>query len=96
MKLVSALLDQELHVMDETVVDGVAELVNIVAGGAKAKFATANGQPIELGLPTVVRGSDYTVEYGTKVVWLEVPFTSELGAFTLRVTFEYEHAGAKA
>lgn len=88
----SRLLGMETLVVDETVSDAVAELVNIVAGSAKAKLKVANGEPIDLSLPTVVRGSCYSVDYPSKVMWLEVPFTSDLGPFSLRVTFEMNGA----
>lgn len=90
MKLVGRFLDQDIVVMNEDVVDGVSEIVNIVAGSAKAKLGSGGGVPIELGLPTVVRGNNYTVEYASNTVWLEVPFESDLGEFTLRVTFEFK------
>jgi chemotaxis protein CheX len=87
--MVSRLLGMETHVVDETVSDAVAELVNIVAGSAKAKLNSADGgEPIDLSLPTVVRGNSYSVDYPSKAMWLEVPFTSDLGPFSLRVTFE--------
>ncbi len=70
----------------------MAELVNIVAGGAKVRFSDG-GKPVELSLPTVVRGSHFSVDYPSQAVWLEVPFQSELGAFTLRVTLEPESKG---
>lgn len=95
LSLVSQLLGQELRVVDATVVDGVAELVNIVAGGAKAKLSRADNAPIDLGLPTVVRGNNYTVEHPSGTQWLEVPFESDLGNFTLRVTFDFKKTGAK-
>jgi hypothetical protein len=41
-----------------------------------------------LSLPTVVRGTNYKVDYPTRTAWLEVPFKSDLGSFSLRVTFE--------
>mgnify|MGYP000125223922 CR=1 FL=1 len=41
-------------VIDETVSDGVAEIVNIVAGSAKAKLNTDASRPLDLSLPTVV------------------------------------------
>ena len=74
--------------MDATVSDAVAEMVNIVAGRAKSKFQTLSGDPINLSLPTVVRGNSYKVDYPSKSVWLDVPFESELGPFNLRVTFD--------
>jgi chemotaxis protein CheX len=73
---------------DETVCDGVAELVNIVAGGAKSYFCRKGGTPIEVSLPTVIKGNNYTVSHPTGTVWLEVPFDCALGSFSLQVTFD--------
>lgn len=87
------LLGSEQSEVDDTVSDAMAELVNIIAGGAKAKFPLTDGNMIDLSLPTVVRGSGYKVDYPSGSVWLEVPFDSELGAFTLRVTFSFESDG---
>jgi chemotaxis protein CheX len=88
LKMVNRLLDTEIVAVDDTVSDAIAEMVNIVAGGAKAKINVGGGKPIDLSLPTVVRGSSYDVDYPTGTVWLEVPFDSDLGHFSLRVTFE--------
>lgn len=89
LSMVSRLIGSDTRVIDDTVIDAVAELVNIVAGGAKAKL-TGGGTPIDLSLPTVVRGSNYSVDYPSKAMWLDIPFTSELGNFSLRVTLEID------
>ena len=86
--MVGRILGMQVTEIDETVSDGVAEVVNMVAGSAKAKLNAGHGQPLDLSLPTVVYGDRYNVQYPSKVVWLEVPFTSDLGEFNLRVTFE--------
>lgn len=88
LNMVNRLLGSDIKVIDDTVSDAIAEMVNIVAGGAKAKFNVEGQKPIDLSLPTVVRGNNYKVDYPTGSVWLEVPFGSNLGSFTLRVTFE--------
>ncbi len=88
LNMVNRLLGTEIKVVDDTVSDAIAEMVNIVAGGAKAKLSVDGEKPIDLSLPTVVRGNSYNVDYPTGSVWLEVPFNSNLGGFTLRVTFE--------
>jgi len=89
--MVNQLLGTDTRVIDDTVSDGIAELVNIVAGGAKAKFTLEEGQePIDLSLPTVVRGNSFNVDYPSGSVWLEVPFDSTLGDFSLRVTFSFD------
>ena len=88
LKMASKLLGMEIRVVDDTVSDAVSELVNIVAGGAKAKFSSGTDVPIDLSLPTVVRGNSYRVEYPMGTIWMEVPFKSDLGDFVLKVTFE--------
>ena len=67
------------------VIDAVAELVNMIAGSAKAKLNCE--PPLQLGMPTVVEGGDYKVSYPGKSTWLEVPFESDAGRFTLELTF---------
>ncbi|HRI89179.1 MAG TPA: chemotaxis protein CheX [Candidatus Hydrogenedentes bacterium] len=86
--MVGRILGTTVHAVDETISDGVSEIVNMVAGSAKAKLKTASEKPLDLGLPTVVLGEKYDVQYPSKAVWLEVPFTSDFGEFNLRVTFE--------
>lgn len=73
--------------IDNIVVDAVAEMVNIVAGSAKTKL-TGDGDPIGISLPTVVRGRNFEISYPTGSVWLQIPFTSELGFFSVQVSFE--------
>ena len=75
--------------VNSDVADCIAEMANMIAGSAKAKLSGDTGQPINLGLPTVVCGSDYKVIHPGETVWLDVPFKSELGTFSLRVTFAF-------
>lgn len=88
LNMVNRLLDSDTKVVDDVVSDAIAEFVNIIAGSAKARLSGNDRPPIDLSLPTVVRGSNYSVDYPSGSTWIEVPFTSELGPFTLRVTFE--------
>lgn len=88
LNIAGRMLGMETKVLDDSVSDVVSEVVNIVGGGAKAKMVNENQEPINLGLPTVVRGNSYAVDYPSGSIWLEVPFTSELGSFGLRVTFQ--------
>lgn len=81
----SRMLGSDIHEINAEVVDAVSELVNMVAGSAKAKFAY--DPPLELGLPTVVEGREYKIKHPSRSVWLEVPFDSEAGSFTMEVTF---------
>lgn len=84
-RLANRMLGGDSRAIDPSVVDAIAELVNMVGGYAKAKFECE--PPLQLGLPTVVEGADYKVKYPTKSVWLEIPFDSDMGRFTLEITF---------
>jgi len=90
LSMVGKLLGTPTKVLDDTVYDAIAELVNIVAGGSKAKFTNGSETRIQLGLPTVINGNDYDIGYPSEALWLEVPFRSDLGPFSLHVSFEMD------
>jgi chemotaxis protein CheX len=71
--------------VDSSIIDSVGELINIIAVSAKVGF---NGQKITLGLPTVVRGNVGVKGKMDKKNLLAIPFTSQLGNFTLLLSFK--------
>jgi len=88
LKMVNKMLMLDSKEVDATVIDGVGELVNIVAGSAKSKLIKKDGKPLDLSLPNVVKGEDYIIEFPSESTWIEVPFESELGNFQMRIIFE--------
>lgn len=86
LRLANRMLGTELTTVGAEVVDAISEIVNMVAGSAKAKFAC--DPPLELGLPTVIQGGNHSIKYPSGSAWLEVPFESEAGGFTMELTFE--------
>jgi len=85
LNLAGRMLGSQMTELNEEVTDAISELVNMVAGSAKAKFN--HDPPLQLGLPTVVEGTGYKLRYPSKSVWLEVPFSSDAGDFTMEVTY---------
>ncbi|MBD3170830.1 MAG: chemotaxis protein CheX [candidate division Zixibacteria bacterium] len=83
--IISKMVGFEIHSVDSSVIDGVGELVNIVAGNAKTKFTKHS---IRLSLPSVVRGNLYTLKNLGELTWLSVPFKSNLGDFEIEVSFK--------
>lgn len=79
--------------VNNEVIDAISELANMVAGSAKAKF-DVDPTP-ELSLPSVIEGSGYRVRYPGKAAWLEVPFTSDAGNFSMEVSFSQPAGGEK-
>lgn len=86
---VSRFTGMEVAKGDTMIPDAVAEIVNIVAGGAKARLYQG-GTPIDLGLPSVIYGEEYHVMYPSGTMWLDIPFASELGSFSLRLNFLFD------
>ena len=78
------LMQTDGDVSDEELSDALGEIANMIAGCAKAKL---EGQDVSIGLPTVVKGQKYCLEHPKDSLTLSVPFNSDLGTFTLNVTF---------
>ena len=88
LNIASAFLGMEFDTLNEDVTDSVAEVVNIIGGGAKVNLPKADDELFQLGLPTVVQGHDYAITSPAESVWLDIPFETDLGPFTVRVSFE--------
>ena len=74
--------------VDDSVLDGVAESVNIIAGSAKSKLAHGERPPLDLGIPSVSHGRSPGNPSVPEEKSIEVSFTSGLGPLVLRVTLE--------
>ena len=80
--------------VEDMVDDAMAEMVNIVAGSAKSKLSEQIGdEPIQLSLPTMIRGDNFCIQYPSGSTWVEVAFTSDCGPFRLCVTFGSDDFG---
>jgi chemotaxis protein CheX len=75
--------------LNAVVYDGVAELLNIVAGRAKGALAKKSGS-IDMSLPTVVAGHDYELHRHKDAPQVLLSFSSELGDFELLLFLERE------
>ena len=85
-QLVNSLLAMELTDVDETVIDGISEMANIVAGAAKAQLPVAGGEPIKLGIPISFQNDSGKIP--TKEEWTRISFDGELGSFNLWISLE--------
>jgi CheY-like chemotaxis protein len=83
--IVGALVGCQFNEVDETVIDGIAEVANILVGSAKARLALNDGIPLELGLPTVVRAKEVSIDQPSGTLWVDLHFKSSHGPFVLRI-----------
>ena len=65
------------------VIDGVGELVNIIAGNAKKDLLEFR---IEISLPGVITGNSYRIHWPEGIPVVAVPFDSEVGPFSVNVS----------
>lgn len=82
-KIVGSLVGTNFPEIDSSVIDGVGELINIIAGNAKAKF---QGHKISISLPTVIRGGIHKLTAPT-IAYITIPFKCTLGDFDILVSF---------
>jgi len=85
LELVSKLLGTKLTAMDKDVSDAIGELANIVAGYAKKDLTNLK---VSISLPNVVMGKEIDVESPSSVPTIYIPFSTELGEFTLKVSLQ--------
>ena len=87
-QMVGRLLSMEVGEDDDTLIDGLSEIVNMVGGSAKADLSTVTGETLQLSLPMVISGNSYDISSQEKARWLDIPFVSDMGDFALRICFE--------
>lgn len=85
LKVVSRLEGRNRQFLDAQVLDGVGELVNIIAGNAKKDLEEFR---IQISLPGVITGSNHRIKWPSGVPVICIPFESELGSFTVNVSLQ--------
>lgn len=92
-RLVALFTGVEVPVEDEDFADAVGELVNMVAGGAKAKF---EHRQVNISCPSVVIGAQHRVFSQKSRPIIEIPAECECGSFSVMVSIKDEVAPADA
>ncbi|QDU60571.1 hypothetical protein Pan216_14170 [Planctomycetes bacterium Pan216] len=82
--ITSRFLQMEIDGVNEDVVDCMGEVVNMVAGNAKAQLEEYD---LSISLPSIIRGEDHLIEFPSDVTPICVPFTGEVGNVLLQVGF---------
>lgn len=83
--IVGRFVGMEVDPASEDFGDAVGELVNMVSGGAKAKF---EGKNVNISCPQVVVGTGHKVQQMSDAVCIRIPCSSELGEFAVEVSMK--------
>jgi chemotaxis protein CheX len=70
---------------DETCSDAIGELVNMISGGAKAKF---EGRNINMSCPSVIIGKNHTVAIQKEIPCVVIPCETECGSFCVEIAIK--------
>ena len=85
LKTISKFIMFEQTEVNEDILDGLEEIVNIIAGAAAARFNAKAG----LGLPTILIGDNQRIRGSEDSPWILQNMTTEnLGDFTLGITLK--------
>ena len=85
--ITARILGERPEKIDETVIDMVGEITNIVTGGAK-KLLAERGYDFDMAIPAVVAGKSHIVDHKAKGAKIVIPFSTESGDFFVEVCFE--------
>ncbi|MCA8988818.1 MAG: chemotaxis protein CheX [Planctomycetaceae bacterium] len=80
LRLANRMMGMEFEEVDELVSSCVSEFANVIAGSSKVALTDMN---LNLGLPTLIRGSDYQIDFPSLSQPLCVSYHCELGPFLL-------------
>lgn len=83
LKVVSMMTGTKYAFLGSEVLDGVGELVNIIAGNAKKDLSEFR---ISISLPGVITGNNYRINWPRGIPIITIPFSSDLGDFTVNVS----------
>jgi chemotaxis protein CheX len=88
--ITQSFLGTEIEEINEDVQDAMGELANMIAGSLKPAISN-DGKNVELSLPSVVYGKEYTMIVVAKADWIIVPFTVSYGQFLVGLEFKNQH-----
>jgi chemotaxis protein CheX len=83
--VMSGMLGEDYTEVDDDLVDGVGELLNIIFGYGK-RIITDKGYKVEMAIPTVVRGSNIILKQVTNADTVVIPFESPEQSFHIEIT----------
>jgi chemotaxis protein CheX len=84
-KIASHFAGEKYKALGNEVLDAVGELINIIAGNSKKYLADFR---IDISLPGVIIGESYKIHWPENVPVITIPFSSNLGDFTVNVSLK--------
>lgn len=80
------ILGEKISTIDDTVVDVVGEITNMITGSAK-RIYSEQGMEFELTRPAMQVGREQLIEHDVKGTTIVLPFTIDAGDFFVEICF---------
>jgi chemotaxis protein CheX len=93
LRLCSVFTGSEVTEPGEDLNDAIGELVNMIAGGAKASF---NAEGVSISCPNVIYGKGHKIYNSKEATTAVLPCDCDCGPFSLEVTVKKASGGATA
>lgn len=84
MAITSSFLGMDVEEINEDVEDAVGELANMLAGDIKTVLSD-KGRDIDLSIPTIISGHEYTFQSTKEVDSFIIPFSGSCGKFRIEL-----------
>lgn len=85
LKSASRMLMEEIHELNDDVIDAVGEMANMIAGQAKVELAQFD---LSVSLPNVVTGAGHEIRFPSSAPPVTVSYDTDFGPMVLEVGFE--------
>ncbi len=85
LKTVSRIINTEIKIFDNTVVDTIGELINIIAGNSKKGMEDIR---IVISLPSIVKGYNHQLGWVSGIPVICIPFETDSGEFYIFVSLK--------
>lgn len=85
LKVMSGMLGEECAEMNQDIIDGAAEITNMIFGQAKIVL-NDRGYGIKMALPQVISGKGHSLAAMSKGPAMIIPFTSSAGDFFVEIS----------
>lgn len=85
LQVAESMLGETASEINDTVVDAVGELANMIAGSSKAKLEQFQ---LSISIPTVIIGKGFAIAFPKEVPRVCIPFDSPYGPLTLEIGFK--------
>ena len=85
--IASNMLGEKFNELTRDVLDAVGEITNMISGVARTKMEK-EGMSVYAAIPSVVYGSDHTIDHILKNPSIVIPFSTSHGSFVIDVCFE--------